>query len=87
MIPGSISPINDGFVLAIPMEASLGILGIGVPTPTPSWGQMINTGMNFMYFYWHMAVFATTAPAIFVRATTLFGNGLRDALDLTLKGR
>lgn len=91
LIPNSISPIIVGFVLAIPLammlEASLSFLGIGVAPPTPSWGQMINVGMNFMFFYWHMAVFPTAALAIAVLATTLFGDGLRDALDPTLKGR
>ena len=91
LIPNSISPIIVGFVLCIPsammLEASLSFLGIGVPPPTPSWGQMISTGMNFMFFYWHMAVFPTAALAITVLATTLFGDGLRDALDPTLKGR
>jgi ABC-type dipeptide/oligopeptide/nickel transport system permease subunit len=90
LIPNAISPIIVGFVLAIPLammlEASLSFLGIGVPPPTPSWGQMINTGMQFMYFYWHMAVFPTAALALTVMATTLFGDGLRDALDPTLKG-
>jgi ABC-type dipeptide/oligopeptide/nickel transport system permease subunit len=87
LIPNSVSPIIVGFVLAMMLEASLSFLGIGVPPPTPSWGQMINVGMNFMYFYWHMAVFPTAALAITVLATTLFGDGLRDALDPTLKGR
>jgi ABC-type dipeptide/oligopeptide/nickel transport system permease subunit len=91
LIPNSISPIIVGFVLAMPLammlEAGLSFLGIGVPPPTPSWGQMINVGINFMYFYWHMAVFPTAALALTVLATTLFGDGLRDALDPTLKGR
>ena len=91
LIPNSISPIIVGFVLAIPMammlEASLSFLGIGVPPPTPTWGQMINEGIDFMFFYWHLAVFPTAALAITVLATTLFGDGLRDALDPTLKGR
>jgi ABC-type dipeptide/oligopeptide/nickel transport system permease subunit len=91
LIPNSVSPIIVGFVLAIPLammlEASLSFLGIGVQPPTPSWGQMINVGMNFMFFYWHMAIFPTAALAITVLATTLFGDGLRDALDPTLKGR
>ncbi|MCC7320551.1 MAG: ABC transporter permease [Rubellimicrobium sp.] len=90
LIPNAISPIIVGFVLAIPLammlEASLSFLGVGVPPPTPSWGQMINTGTSFMYFYWHMAVFPTAALAITILATTLFGDGLRDALDPTLKG-
>jgi ABC-type dipeptide/oligopeptide/nickel transport system permease subunit len=91
LIPNSVSPIIIGFVLAMPLammlEAGLSFLGIGVPPPTPSWGQMINLGINFMYAYWHMAVFPTAALAITVLATTLFGDGLRDALDPTLKGR
>jgi ABC-type dipeptide/oligopeptide/nickel transport system permease subunit len=90
LVPNAISPIIVGFVLAIPLammlEASLSFLGVGVPPPTPSWGQMINLGTDFMYFYWHLAVFPTAALAITVLATTLFGDGLRDALDPTLKG-
>ncbi|ROT96331.1 ABC transporter permease [Histidinibacterium lentulum] len=91
LIPNSVSPIIIGFVLAIPLammlEASLSFLGVGVPPPTPSWGQMINNGMNFMYFYWHLAVFPTVALAVTVLATSLFGDGLRDALDPTMKAR
>ena len=91
LIPNSVSPIIVGFVLAIPLammlEASLSFLGIGVQPPTPSWGQMINVGMNFMFFYWHMAVFPTAALAITILAASLLGDGLRDAFDPTLKGR
>lgn len=91
LIPNSISPIIVGFVLAIPLammlEASLSFLGVGVPPPTPTWGQMINEGIDFMFFYWHLAVFPTAALAITVLATSLFGDGLRDAFDPTLKGR
>jgi ABC-type dipeptide/oligopeptide/nickel transport system permease subunit len=91
LIPNSISPIIVGFVLAIPLammlEASLSFLGVGVPPPTPTWGQMINEGIDYMFFYWHLAVFPTAALAISVLATSLFGDGLRDALDPTLKGR
>lgn len=91
LIPNSVSPIIVGFVLTIPLammlEASLSFLGVGISPPTPSWGQMINAGMNFMFFYWHLPLFPTLALAITVLATTLFGDGLRDAFDPTLKGR
>ena len=91
LVPNSVSPIIVGFVLAIPLammlEASLSFLGIGVQPPTPSWGQMINVGMNFMFYYWHMAVFPTAALALTILAASLLGDGLRDALDPTLKGR
>ncbi|MBI4921287.1 MAG: ABC transporter permease [Devosia nanyangense] len=91
LIPNSVSPIIVGFVLAIPLammlEASLSFLGIGVQPPTPSWGQMINIGMNFIFFYWHMAVFPTLALALTILSASLLGDGLRDAFDPTLKGR
>ena len=91
LIPNSVSPIIVGFVLAIPLammlEASLSFLGIGVQPPTPSWGQMINVGMNFMFFYWHMVVFPTAALALTILSASLLGDGLRDAFDPTLKGR
>ncbi len=91
LIPNAVSPIIVGFVLAIPLammlEASLSFLGIGVQPPVPSWGQMINVGMNFMFFYWHMALFPTLALAVTILSTSLLGDGLRDAFDPTLKGR
>jgi peptide/nickel transport system permease protein/oligopeptide transport system permease protein len=90
LIPNSISPVIVGFVQAIPLammlEAGLSFLGVGIAPPTPSWGQMINTGISFMFFYWHLALFPTLALAGTVLATTLFGDGLRDALDPTMKG-
>ncbi|NRA85820.1 MAG: ABC transporter permease [Rhizobiales bacterium] len=90
LIPNSISPVIVGFVQAIPLammlEAGLSFLGVGIAPPLPSWGQMINIGIDFMFFYWHLALFPTLALAVTVLATTLFGDGLRDALDPTLKG-
>lgn len=90
LIPNSISPVIVGFVQAIPLammlEAGLSFLGVGIAPPIPSWGQMINTGIDFMFFYWHLALFPTLALAVTVLTTTLFGDGLRDALDPSLKG-
>ena len=91
LIPNAVSPVIVGFVWAIPLammlEASLSFLGIGVQPPTPSWGYMINDGINFMFGYWHMEVFPTAALAITILAASLLGDGLRDAFDPTLKGR
>lgn len=91
LLPNSISPIIVGFVLAIPrammIEASLSFLGVGINPPIPSWGQMISDGLEYLFFYWHLAVFPTLFLAITVLATSLFGDGLRDALDPTLEGK
>ena len=87
IIPNSISPIIVGFVLAVPQammfEASMSFLGIGINPPTPSWGQMINEGIYYMFFYWHLALFPTLALAITILVTSIVGDGLRDAIDPT----
>jgi len=91
LIPNSISPILIGFVLAIPqammLEAMLSFLGAGIRPPIPSWGQMISEGLYYMFHYWHLAVFPTLALAITVLSMSIFGDGLRDALDPTMQGR
>ncbi len=89
LVPNSVSPVIVGFVLAIPnammIEASLSFLGVGIDPPVPSWGQMINKGLEYMFFYWHLGLFPTLFLGLTVLATTLFGDGLRDAVDPTLK--
>jgi ABC-type dipeptide/oligopeptide/nickel transport system permease subunit len=69
------------------IEASLSFLGVGINPPIPSWGQMISEGLDYMFYYWHLALFPTLFLAITVLTTTLFGDGLRDAIDPTMKGK
>jgi peptide/nickel transport system permease protein len=65
--------------------AALSFLGLGVQPPTPDWGTMANDGRNSML----IAPWVTTLPgiAIFIVSVgfNLLGDGLRDALDPTLK--
>jgi peptide/nickel transport system permease protein len=65
--------------------AALSFLGLGVQPPTPDWGSMANDGRNAML----KAPWVTTLPglAIFIVSVgfNLLGDGLRDALDPTLK--
>ena len=65
--------------------SALSFLGLGVQPPTPDWGAMANDGRNSML----IAPWVTTLPgiAIFVVSIgfNLLGDGLRDALDPTLK--
>ena len=69
-------------------EASLSFLGLGVPPPAPSWGQMLSLeGMRYFETAPWMAIF----PGIFINAAVfaanLFGDALRDVLDPKLRGR
>ncbi len=52
VLPNSWSPILVQVVVlssvAILLEAALAFLGLGVPPPTPSWGEMLRTGKSFL---------------------------------------
>lgn len=72
---------------AIISEASLSFLGAGVPPGTPTWGNMLRDGQQFLQIAWWMAVFPGTALFTLVLALNLFGDGLRDALDPRMRNR
>ena len=75
-----IATVNLG--AAIFAEASLSFLGIGVPPPTPSWGNMLG-GVLAQSFDppWWLVVFPGLAIALTIMAANLVGDGLRDILD------
>lgn len=85
LLPNAISPLIVGLTLAIPTviltEAGLSFLGLGVNPPTPSWGQMVAEGQQFINYYWYLAVFPAIAIALLMLGFTWAGDGLRDALD------
>ena len=69
------------FATAVISEASLSFLGVGIPVPEPSWGNIINEGKTVIFQAWWMVVY----PGIFIAASVLglnlLGEGLRDFLD------
>ncbi len=75
-----IATVNLG--AAIFAEASLSFLGVGVPPPTPSWGNMLG-GVLAQSFDppWWLVVFPGLAIAATIMAANLFGDGLRDFMD------
>jgi peptide/nickel transport system permease protein len=66
---------------AVLAEASLSFLGVGVPAQTPSWGNMMAEGRNFVAVAFHTILYPGVLLALTVLATNLVGDGLRDALD------
>ncbi len=74
--------------IAIFTESALSFLGLGVPPPHPSWGNMLG-GVLAESFKppWWMVVFPGTAITLTILAANLFGDGLRDYLDPKLKGQ
>ena len=72
---------------AILLEAALSFLGLGVQPPQPSWGLMVSSGRDFLRVAPHIATIPGIAIMIAVLGFNLMGDGLRDALDPTLRGR
>jgi len=66
---------------AVLIEAALSFLGVGVPGQTPSWGNMMAEGRNFVAVAFHTILYPGVLLALTVLAINLVGDGLRDALD------
>ena len=74
--------------IAIFAESALSFLGLGIPPPTPSWGNMLG-GVLAAAFRpsWWLVVFPGIAITLSILAANLLGDALRDFLDPKLKKR
>ena len=72
--------------VAIVLEASLGFLGVGIPPPTPTWGNMMGGAVaNVLIPHWPLVVFPGVTITIVVLAFNFLGDAIRDALDPRLR--
>jgi len=62
------------------LESALSFLGVGIQSPTPSWGNMIQEGMGFYTVAWWITLFPGLAILLTVVSLNLVGDGLKDAL-------
>ena len=89
VMPNALTPIVVSVTFGIPeaifTEAALSFIGVGINPPTPSWGQMVGEGQQYLRSYWHLCVFPSIAIAVTMLAFTFLGDGVRDALDPKLK--
>jgi peptide/nickel transport system permease protein len=85
ILPNVLSPVivaaTLGVAGVIVSEAALSYLGIGIPDPTPSLGNIIHDGTPFLATAWWVALFPGIALVITALACNLAGDGLRDAMD------
>jgi len=70
---------------AIRIEANLSFIGLGVSPPTPTWGNMIREGVNWIVVAPWLPVFPGLAILVTVLAFNMVGDGLRDAVDPKLQ--
>jgi peptide/nickel transport system permease protein len=85
ILPNAMSPVlvsaTLGVAGAILTESALSFLGIGVPPPTPSWGNILTSGKEYIEFAWWLTLYPGLAITVTVLAYYLLGEGIRDALD------
>jgi len=89
ILPNCMAPLivqaTLGFSNAILDAAALGFLGLGAQPPTPEWGAMLASALEFI----ERAPWVVTSPGLAILVTVLAfnltGDGLRDALDPKLR--
>jgi len=85
ILPNAMSPVlvsaTLGVAGAILTESALSFLGIGVQPPTPSWGNILTAGKDYIEFAWWLSFFPGLAILVTVLSYNLLGEGIRDALD------
>jgi peptide/nickel transport system permease protein len=80
-----IATVNLGAVILA--EAALSFLGMGVPPPYPSWGEMLSgSGRSYMHKAPWMATWPGVAISLAVFGFNMLGDALRDLLDPRLRG-
>lgn len=85
LLPNTIAPIivssTLGVANAITSEAYVSFLGLGVQTPTASWGNMLESSVKFMQSAPWLWFFPGLMILLTVLCINFIGDGLRDALD------
>ena len=91
ILPNAMAPVYVSATLsvgaAILIESALSFLGLGVQIPTPSWGNILTTGKNYIDYAWWLTVFPGCAILITVLSFNLIGESLREMLDPRLQER
>jgi peptide/nickel transport system permease protein len=75
-----------GVASTVLVEAALSYVGIGVPLPTASWGNMINEAQQYYHSDPTMVIFPGLAIMVTVLGFNLLGDWLRDTLDPVQSG-
>lgn len=79
------SPIIVSMALGIPAamfaEAGLSFLGLGVPAPEVSWGQMIGMYQPYIRTAWHLTIFPAIILALTMLVWFILADNLRKSLD------
>jgi ABC-type dipeptide/oligopeptide/nickel transport system permease subunit len=85
VLPNLIAPVIVYTTLLIPtsivFESTLSFLGVGIPPPQPSWGNILSDSEQYYTVAWWYLVFPCIALVLTTLAFNLLGDSVRDALD------
>lgn len=85
VLPNTLTPIavfaTSMFGWAILVESALSFLGLGVPPPAPTWGNMLSAARPYLENAPWLSVFPGLFIAMTLLAANLLGDALRDRLD------
>jgi peptide/nickel transport system permease protein len=89
ILPNSLGPLvvqlTFVFAYAVLSEAALSFLGMGPPPPTPTWGNIISDGRDYLREAPWICLYPGLAISVTVLGLNLLGDGLRDVLDPRMK--
>lgn len=85
LLPNALAPVlvsaSFGVASAILIESALSFLGMGVPPPTASWGNILYAAELHIEYAWWLVIFPGVAIFLTVAAFNIIGDRFRDALD------
>lgn len=90
ILPNAIGPIITRAMIAVPgaifSEAFLAFIGLGIQAPEPSMGVLLSDAQKVLTSYPYQTFFPALLISVLMISFNLFGNGLRDAFDPTMRG-
>ena len=90
ILPNTVGPLITRAMIAIPgaifSESFLAYIGLGIKPPEPSIGVLLSVGQSVLLQYPTQTLFPALLISVLMIAFNLFSNGLRDAMDPTLRG-
>jgi len=85
LLPNTLGPIIVSMAFGIPgaiwIESGMSFLGMGLPPPMPSWGDLIGQGVAKFLGYPHLLIWPALSFALVLLAFTFFADGLQDAFN------
>ena len=90
ILPNCIAPLTvlgtSMFGWVILAESALSFLGLGVPPPAPTWGNMLASARPFMTQATYLSIFPGVCIAMTLLGINFLGDAVRDLLDPRMKG-